>query len=179
MEFKLQFLVRLSSKSRFQTLRGCGNECKRGWNREIWEGRCLNRSIGLISNLNALQIARTCLFIGYLGVTIRLKWSTVTMERSIVDRFKNVAAVGSWMEHPDEAFDMQYKMPWSHPLNRDPMVEMHRGGSNHDRYNSFLFDTCADDDQWFACPLHQRALIVIQHLAFSHVTCILKIPCGT
>ena len=33
------------------------------------------------------------------------------MERSIVDRFKNVPAVGSWMERPDEAFDMRYKTP--------------------------------------------------------------------
>ena len=110
-EFKLRFLFRLSTKSRFQTLRGCGNECRGGWNREIREGRCLNRSIGLISNSNALQIGGTPLFIGYLDVTVRSKRSMVTMKRSIVDRFDYVAAVRSLMERLDEAFYMRYKTP--------------------------------------------------------------------
>ena len=47
----------------------------------------------------------------------------------------------------------------SRPLNRDLTVEMRRGGLNHDRYNSFLFDTCADCDRWSTCPLHQRKMI--------------------
>ena len=112
LEFKLRFLLRLSTKSRFQTLRGCGNERRRGWNWETQEGRCLNRSIRLISNSNTLQIGRTCLFIRYLGVTIRSKRSAVTMKRSIVDRFKHIAAVGSSMEGPDETVDKRYKNAW-------------------------------------------------------------------
>ena len=115
-EFKLRFLLRLSTKSRFQTLYGWGNESRRGWNQEIREGRCLNRSIGLISNSNAFKIGRTCLFIGYLGITVWSKWSTVMMERSIVDCFKNVADVGSQMEHPDEPFEMRYKTHEIAPL---------------------------------------------------------------
>ena len=70
-EFKLQFLHRLSTKSRFQTLCGCENECIRGWNRDTREGRCLNRSIGLISISNGLEIGRTSLFIQIMGVTVR------------------------------------------------------------------------------------------------------------
>ena len=54
---------------------------------KLEKGGVLTYSIGLISNSNALQIGRTCLFIGYLGVTVRLKQSTVKMERSIMDRF--------------------------------------------------------------------------------------------
>ena len=108
-EFKLRFLLRLSTKSRFQTLRGCGNECRRGWNRETREGRCLNISIGLIFILNALESERTSLFIQVLGVTVQSKRSTVTMKRSIVDRFDYIAAVGSLMEHPDEAVEKRYK----------------------------------------------------------------------
>ena len=100
--FKRQFLLLHSTKSRFEALRGCGNEGRRGWNREIREGRCLNRSIGLISNSNAYKSEEHALFIGYLGIIVPSKRSTVTMERSIVDRFKNVAAVGSEMERPDE-----------------------------------------------------------------------------
>ena len=108
-EFKVSFLLRLSTKSRFQTLRGCGNECRRGWDREIPGGRCLNRSIRLISNSNALQIEGTSLFIGYLGATVQSKRSTVTMKRSIVDHFDYVVAVGSLMERLDEAVEMRYK----------------------------------------------------------------------
>ena len=111
-EFRLWFLLRLSTKSQFQTLRGCANECRRGWNREIREGRCLNRSIGLISNSNALKIGRTCLFIGYLGVTVWSKRSTVMMKRSIMDCFEHIAAVGSSMEGPDETVDKRYKNAW-------------------------------------------------------------------
>ena len=115
-EFKLRFFLRLSTKSRFQTLHGCGNECRRGWNRKTREGRCLNRSIGLISNSNALQIGGTSLFLGYLGVTVRSKRSTVTMKRSIMDRFDYVAVVGSLMESPDEAVEMHFKTHSITPL---------------------------------------------------------------
>ena len=110
-EFKLRFLLRLPTKSRFQTLRGWGNECRRGWNQETPEGRYLKKSIGLIFNSNALQIGITCLFIGYLGVTVRSKRSTVTMKRSIVNRFDYVAAIRSLMERLDEAVDIHYKTP--------------------------------------------------------------------
>ena len=107
--FKRRFLILYSTKSQLQALRGCGNGCRRGWNRDVREGRCLNRSIFLISNSNLLQIRRTPCFIGHLGVTVRSKRSTVTMERSIMDRFRNVAAVGSEMERQDELFEIHYK----------------------------------------------------------------------
>ena len=107
--FKRRFLLLHSTKSRFQALRGCKNGCRRGWNREIREERCLIRSIGLISNSNAYKSEEHALFIHFLGVTVRSKRSTVTLKRSIVDRFSYIAAVGSWMERPDEAFDMRYK----------------------------------------------------------------------
>ena len=48
--------------------------------------------------LECLQIRRTSLFIGKLGVTVRLKRLTVTMERSIVDHFEHIAAVGFVMK---------------------------------------------------------------------------------
>ena len=47
----------------------------------------------LISNSNAYKSEEHALFIGYLGVTVRSRRSMVTMERSIVDHFKNVTAV--------------------------------------------------------------------------------------
>ena len=53
--------------------------------------------------LECLEHQRTPLFIHILGVTVRSKRSTVTMKRSTVDRFENVAAVGLLMERPDEA----------------------------------------------------------------------------
>ena len=44
------------------------------------------------------------------------------------------------------------------PLDRDPTVEIGRGGFNHKRYNSF-FDTCADGDQWSTSASNQRSMI--------------------
>ena len=73
------------------------------------EERCLNRLIALISNSNALEHRRTPLFIHILGVTVRSKRSTVTMKRSIVDRFENIAAVRSSMEGLDDLVDKRYK----------------------------------------------------------------------
>ena len=46
----------------------------------------------------------------------------------------------------------------SHPSDRDPTVEMRHGSFNHDRYNSFLFDTCADDDQWSTSASNRRTI---------------------
>ena len=86
-------------------LRRCGNECRTQWDRETREGRCLNRSIALISNLNGLQIGGTPRFLGILGVTVRSKQSRVTIKRSTVDRFENIAIVGSEMELQDDPFD--------------------------------------------------------------------------
>ena len=115
-ELKLRFLLFVSTKSRFQTLCGCGNECRRGWNWETWEERHLNRSIGLISISNALKIGRTSLFIQVLSVTVWSKWSTVTMKCSIVDRFDYIAAVGSLIKLSDEAVEMRYKTHSIAPL---------------------------------------------------------------
>ena len=52
----------------------------------------------------------------------------------------------------------------SHPSDRDPTVEMRRGGFNHDRYNSIYFNTCADDDQWSARTPDRHAMI---HASFN------------
>ena len=107
---KRRFLLIYSTKSRSQGLRRCGNESRTRWDREKRERRCLNRSIALISNSNALQIGRTSCFIGHLGVIVRSKRSTVTMKRSTVDRFKNIVADRSrstiWMRSDE----MRYKM---------------------------------------------------------------------
>ena len=81
------------------------------WDREKREGRCLDISIALISNLNDLQIERTPCFIGHLGITIQSKRSTVTMERSIVDRFKNFVIVGSRWTVQMKRLRCVYKMP--------------------------------------------------------------------
>ena len=62
----------------------------------------VSKHINLVDfKLECLEHRRTTLFIQILGVTVRSKRSTVTMERSIVDHFENVAAVGSEMELPD------------------------------------------------------------------------------
>ena len=56
----------------------------------------------LISNSNALDYQRTCLFIVHLGITVQSKLSTVAMKRSTMDRFENIMAVRSrwtvWMK---------------------------------------------------------------------------------
>ena len=70
----------------------------------------------LISNLNALEFRRTSCFIVHLGVTVRSKRSTVTMERSIVECFKYVASLGSPMEGPDDPFEMRFKTLCIAPL---------------------------------------------------------------
>ena len=59
--------------------------------------------------LECLEHRRTPLIIQILGVTIQSKWSIVTMEWSIVERFENVATVGSEMERQYESFEMRYK----------------------------------------------------------------------
>ena len=64
--------------------------------------REVSKQINLLDfNFECLEHRRTPLFIQILGVTVRSKRSTVMMERSIVDRFKNVATVGYEMERPD------------------------------------------------------------------------------
>ena len=107
--FKRRFLLLYSTKSQLQVLRGCGNGCRRGWNREIREGRCLNRSIGLISNSNAYKSEEHALFRGYLGVTIRSKQSTVTMERSIVTASKMSRPLDMRWRVQMKSFDKRYK----------------------------------------------------------------------
>ena len=62
----------------------------------------VSRQINLFDfHSNALELGRTDRFIGVLGVTVQSKRSTVTMERSILDRFKHVVAIRSrrtvWM----------------------------------------------------------------------------------
>ena len=70
----------------------------------------------LISNLNALEFGRTHRFIVDLGVTVRSKRSTLTMKRSILDRFEYVVSVGSPMEGPDDSFEMRFKTLCIAPL---------------------------------------------------------------
>ena len=107
-EFKLQFLLIYTAKSWFQGLRRCGIEVRTWWDQEKREGRCLDKSICLISNSNALERRKTLSFIVHLGVPVRSKRSTVTMKRSIVDRFEKVAAVRSgwtvWMIRADDRY---------------------------------------------------------------------------
>ena len=61
----------------------------------------------------------------------------------------------------------------SHPLDRDLTVEMRRDSFNHDCYNSFLFDTCADADQWSASASNRctmiRAPSDLTHLGWPRV----------
>ena len=113
---KRRFLLIYSTKSQTQMLRRCGNECRTQWDQETREGGCLNRSIALISNSNDLQIGGTPRFIGIFGITVRSKRSTVTMKRSTVDCFGNIAIVGSEMEGLDASFEMRYKTHWIAPL---------------------------------------------------------------
>ena len=62
----------------------------------------VSRQINLFDfHSNGLNIGRTPPFIHILGVTIRSKRSTVTMKRSMMDRCKNIMAVGSRMERLD------------------------------------------------------------------------------
>ena len=91
--------------------------------------------IDLISN--ALEIGRTSLFRQVLGVTIRLFLSTVTMKRSIVDRFNYIASVGSPMEGLDliRVISVINRIR-SLPSNRNPTVKMHSRAFHQDRYNS-------------------------------------------
>ena len=70
----------------------------------------------LISYSNALQFGRTDRFIVHLGVTVRSKRWTVTMKRSIVDRFEYIASVGSPMEGLDGPFEMRFKTLCIAPL---------------------------------------------------------------
>ena len=58
-------------------------------------GEVSRQSNFLTSNSNALEHRRTSCFIVHLGVTVRSKRSMVTMERSMMDRFKNIVAIGS------------------------------------------------------------------------------------
>ena len=173
--FKRRFLLIYSTKSQTQMLRRCGNECRTQWDRETQEGRCLNRSIALISNSTALQIRRTCLFIGHLGVTVRSKRSTVMMERSTVDRFKNIVAVGSWWTVWMKRLRCVYKMPRIAPL-----------GSRSDGCDALLGHFIravitpwikAHALMWFGGPwvhaIHARISNApsIQRFSFCHVSC--------
>ena len=128
-EFKLQFLPIYTMKSWFQELPRCGIESRTRWDQEKQDGRCLDSSIRLISNSNGLNIETTDRFIGFLGVTVRSKWSTVTMERSIMDRFKKVVAVSSRWTVQMRSNEMRYKTPWFAPLGswldgRDALLEI-------------------------------------------------------
>ena len=77
----------------------------------------MSRQINLlISNSNGLNIGGTPHFIQILGVTVRLKRSTVTMKQSTMDHFENIVAVGSWMEHLDAIVEMSYKTRLIAPL---------------------------------------------------------------
>ena len=99
--------------------------------------------------LECLEHRRTPLFIQLLGVTIRLKRSTITMERSIVDHFENIAAVGSSKEGPDDPVDKHYKNTWIYA----PWIAIGRSrcaprAFHQSRYNSFNLSTWADVIRW-------------------------------
>ena len=76
------------------------------------ETREVSRQINfLIFNSNALEHRRISCFIVHLDITVQLKRSTVTMERSIVDRFECMTSVGSLMEGLEDLLDMRFKTP--------------------------------------------------------------------
>ena len=138
MRFKLRFLTIYSTKSRFQELRGCGNGRGTRWNREKREGRCIDSSNRLNSNSDAYKCRRTSCFIGHLGVTVRSKRSTVTMERSIVDR-----SLKSWPSDLDQrsgcaAWISVIKTLRFRSLDRNPTVWISPARSNRSRYNAIL-----------------------------------------
>ena len=56
-----------------------------------------------------LRILKTHRFIGFWGVTVRSKRSTVTMKRPRWTVSENIAIVGSEMEGPDASLEMHYK----------------------------------------------------------------------
>ena len=101
---------------------------------EVWNWRYNTLSSremrGEVSRqLECLELWRTHHFIGFLGVTVWSKRSTVRMERSIVDRFEKVVAVRSrWTVHM-RSDEMHYKTPWfvslgSRSDSRDALLEI-------------------------------------------------------
>ena len=70
----------------------------------------VSRQFNLIQiQLEYLQMSKNKPFIAILGVTARSFRSTVTMKRSIVDRFNKVAIVGLKMERQDDPINKCYK----------------------------------------------------------------------
>ena len=59
--------------------------------------------------LECLEHRRTPLIYKTFGSNRLIETIDVTMERSIVDCFENIAAVGSSMEGPDDLVDKLYK----------------------------------------------------------------------
>ena len=138
-------------------------------------GRCLDRSIRLISNSNRLNIGGTPHFIHILGVTVRSKRSTVTMKRPTMDRFKNIVAVGSWMERLDAIVEMRYKTRLIAPLGSHRAVEMRSSPFHHERYNP-PFEAhvliMIDGLRVYAIDARISKTPTIRCIASGHVTCI-------
>ena len=84
--------------------------------RETREREVSWQSIRLNLKLRCLQTWRTHRFIGQNFVTVRSFRSTVTMERSIVDRFENIVAVRSRWTVQMWSLEKRYKTPSISPL---------------------------------------------------------------
>ena len=75
-----------------------------------------------------------------------------------MNRFENVAAVGSLMDRLDEALDMRCKRLESRPLDRDRAVEMRSSPFHQSRYNSLNLSACTDVIQWTVSSPDRRAM---------------------
>ena len=174
MEFKRRFLPLYLAKSRSQTLRRCGNECRRRWDREIQEYWYLNISIGLICSRilwNRKNISiytsygrnRPIVLINRFDGTVHREPFQTCRSRTIRDE-----ALG-W--NPLRCVIKRIRSP---SLDRDLTIRMHLARLNHSRYNS-LFTPCVFDGSGGprVHAIHARwsVLRLIQRLAFSHVTC--------
>ena len=128
--------------------------------------------------IECLEHRRTCLFIVHLGVTVRSKRLTVTMERSILDHFDYIKSVGSLMEGPDDPFDMHFKTP----LNCAPWIAIgwSRCAPRHLIRTVILLLIkhvlliAIGGPRVRVIDVPRSCFILIQHSTIGHVTCIFK-----
>ena len=96
------------------------------------------------------------------------------MERSIVDRFEKVAAVGSWMERLDATVEMRYK---THLIASVGSRSDASDASHAMRSQPFNKTRARDAIRWTTSAPDRRASIalpLIQHSMIGHVTCTFK-----
>ena len=127
--FKLRFLLRFSTKSWFQPVRGCGNERGRGWNQEKREELCLDSSIWLKSNSNAYNDEEQV----YLKDRFdrRLRWNAHDGSFRKMSRSSDL----KWRVQMRRLRCVIKRTPFR-SLDRDPMAEMRSTPINCSRYNA-------------------------------------------